>query len=157
MSAPAVPTTMQLLGLLWRADHALGRLSRQMLHQLGVTGPQRLALRAIAEDGDVSAATLARLLHVDRSSVAGVLRRLREAGLVELGPHPRDRRRARLSLTPRGREVDGLVAGTVEAAMTRTIADMPEAERQVVTRFLAAFGAELDRERAALSAIGPSP
>lgn len=153
MAAPPVPTPMRLLGLLWRADHALGRLSRQMLRELGVTSPQRLALRAIAEDGDLSAATLARRLHVDRSSVTGMLRRLRAAGLVELGPHPRDRRRTRLSLSPRGRELDGLVAGTVEAAMARTIAELTDAERQVVARFLEAFGAELGRERAALSAL----
>lgn len=155
MTATATP--MHLLGLLWRADHALGRLSRQMLGQLGVTSPQRVALRAIAFDPELSAAALARALHVDRSSVAGILRRLQQAGLVELTPHPQDRRRARLGLTPRGRAMDSLAEGTVEAAMARTLAGMPEEEQRVVARFLSAFTGELERERGALAARGSTP
>lgn len=150
MSPSAPLTPMQLLGQLWRADHALGRLSRQMLRRLGVTSPQRLALRALASDPDLSAAGLARALHVDRSSVAGILRRLEEAGLVEPTPHPRDRRRFRLGLTARGRAMDALEAGTVEAAVARTLSGMPEEEQRVLARFLAAFTAELERERLAL-------
>lgn len=148
MSAPLTP--MDLLQLLWRVDQALGTLSRQMLRTLGATSPQRLALRAIAQDPALTGARLAAVLHVDRSSIAGVLRRLEVAGLILRSPHPEDARKDVLRLTARGRTLDALATGTVEAAVTRTLAGSSEAEREAVRAFLIRFGAELEAERRVL-------
>ena len=151
---PSPLTPMDLLQLLWRVDQALGSLSRQMLRTVGATSPQRLALRAIAQDPALTGARLAAVLHVDRSSIAGVLRRLEAAGLLLRSPHPEDARKDVLRLPPRGRAMDALDAGTVEAAMTRALAASSDAEREAVRAFLVRFGAELEVERRVLLGRG---
>jgi MarR family transcriptional regulator, organic hydroperoxide resistance regulator len=42
-----LPNVLQFMQLLWAVDHGLQRASKGMLRRLGVTGPQRLALRLI--------------------------------------------------------------------------------------------------------------
>ena len=138
---------MELLGLLWRVDHALGRLSRQMLDGLGVTSPQRVALRALLRAPNTTATGIADLLSVDRSSVSGMLRRLEEGGFVRRTPDDDDGRKLRIEVTPAGRRVDAARHGTVEAAMERALAAMDPGEIRAVARFLGAFQAELEHER----------
>lgn len=138
---------MEVLGLLWRVDHSLGTLSRRMLARLGVTSPQRLALRVLAGDPSITAAALATVLRVDRSSVTGILGRLEDAGCVARSPDDADGRRQRIQLTEKGRRLDALQHGTVESAMARTLCGLTEPEVAVVTRFLASFTAELEHER----------
>ena len=145
-SSPA-PTPTEVLRLLWRVDHALGRLSRQMLSSLGVTSPQRVALRALLLEPDTTAASLADALSVDRSSVTGILNRLQDAGLVERGPDDTDGRKHRIRVTEAGRDVDSLEHGTVEAAMLRALSPLAPHEIDVVTHFLVTFSTELERER----------
>lgn len=148
---------MALLRHLWRVDHTLGSLSRQMLARLGVTSPQRVALRALLASPTMTAAELATHLHVDRSAVTGILQRMEEAGLIARGPDGGDRRKVRILVTAEGRRIDALRRGTVEAAMTRTLASLTAAEAQVVCSFLGAFAEELERERDVVGAPEPRP
>lgn len=142
---------MGLLDLLWRVDRALATLSRQMLEQLGVTSPQRVALRAFLRAPDTTAAGVAALLRVDRSTVSGILQRLEEAGFITRSVDHDDARKQRITVTEAGRRVDALRHGTVEAAMDRTLATMKPWQVQAVTQFLLAFTVELDREREVLA------
>ncbi len=144
---------MDLLRLLWQVDHALGTLSRQMLASLGVTSPQRVALRVLLSGPATAASDLADLLRVDRSSVTGILQRLEEASLIERGPDDSDGRKQRIAVTAKGRRLDGLRHGTVEAAMARTLATMQPWQVQTVTQFLLAFSTELERERDVLQKL----
>lgn len=133
--------------MLWRVDHAVGTLSRQMLARLGVTSPQRLALRVLVGDPSITAADLATVLRVDRSSVTGILGRLEGAGCLSRSPDQADGRRQRIQLTEKGRRLDGLQHGTVESAMARTLSGLRPAEVDIVTRFLVSFAAEVEVER----------
>jgi DNA-binding MarR family transcriptional regulator len=142
-----VTPAFELLDLLWRVDHALGKLSRQMLDRLGVTSPQRVALRVLLRAPDTTAAGVADLLKVDRSSVTGILQRMEEAGLIARTPDESDGRKQRIVVTDAGRRVDALRHGTVEAAMERTVASMEPWQIQTVTQFLLTFAVQLDRER----------
>ncbi len=148
---------MDLLQLLWHVDHALGTLSRQMLARLGVTSPQRVALRALLREPDTTAAGLAGMLRVDRSSVTGILQRLEEGNMIERESDADDGRKQRIRVTAKGRRVDALQHGTVEAAMARTLARMQPSQVQTVTQFLLAFTTELDHERDVLSSLGRVP
>lgn len=141
---------MDVLGLLWQVDQALATLSRRMLHTLGVTSPQRVALRAVALQPAISAAGLATVLRVDPSGVTGILRRLENAGLVVRSTDTADGRRNRIHLTDEGRRIDGLRRGTVEVAMARTLLAFSAGEVATVARFLAGFTAELEAEREVL-------
>lgn len=151
------PEPMALLRHLWHVDHALGTLSRQMLARFGVTGPQRVALRALLTNPTMTAAELASHLHVDRSSVTGILRRLEAAHLIAREPDLGDGRKRRILVTPDGRRVDGLRRGTVEAAMTRTLAALPASDAVIVGRFLTRFAEQLEHERDVLVSPEPGP
>lgn len=108
--------------LLWAVDHGLQSLSKRMKKELGVTGPQRFTLRMIGRFPGISAGALAEMLHLDPSTLTGVLQRLERQGAVKRVADPNDRRRALFALTPRGRALDAMKTRTVEAAVRRALA-----------------------------------
>ena len=142
---------LEFMRLLWAVDHALQSTSKWMETRLGVTGPQRLVIRMIGCFPGVSAGALADLLHVHPSTLTGVLRRLTDRGAIRRTADPRDSRRALFWLTARGRRVDRLRSGTVEAAITRALANVPGRNRAAARSMLARVALELEREVAGVS------
>ena len=141
-----LPPTLEFMRLLWGVDHALQRRSKRMEAELGVTGPQRLAVRLVARFPRISPSDLAETLRLHRSTVTGVLQRLEERGFVRRAADPRDGRRARLELTAKGRSLDALSKGTMEASVRRALARLSAADVDGAARVLAALTEELGRE-----------
>jgi DNA-binding MarR family transcriptional regulator len=135
--------------VLWELDHELRRVSKSMESTLGVTGPQRLVIRMIGRFPGLAAGDLASLLHVDPSSLTGMLDRLCRAGFVARTSDPADGRRAHLSLAPRGRALDRVRSGTVEAAVVRAIATQPRSRIAGARQVLQAVARELAAARPA--------
>lgn len=125
-----------------------------MKSTLGVTGPQRLVIRMIGRFPGLAPGDLASLLHVDPSSLTGVLDRLGRSGFIARSSDPADGRRARLSLTARGRALDRVRSDTVEAAVIRGIAAQPRSRIASARRVLEAVTAELAATR--LRKVNPS-
>jgi DNA-binding MarR family transcriptional regulator len=75
--------------------------------------------------------------------VTGILRRLEDGRMIVRGVDPGDARRTRLTLTVRGRDVDRRSAGTIEAAVRRTLASMPPHQVEAAAQVLAALAAQL--------------
>jgi DNA-binding MarR family transcriptional regulator len=142
---------LEFMRLLWAVDHALQSTSKWMEMRLGVTGPQRLVIRMIGCFPGVSAGALADLLHVHPSTLTGVLRRLTDRGAIRRSADARDSRRALFWLTARGRRIDRLRSGTVEAAITRALGSAPARNRAAAGGMLARVALELDREAAGAS------
>ena len=142
---------LEFMRQLWAVDQALQSTSKWMETRLGDTGPQRLVIRMIGCFPGVSAGALADLLHVHPSTLTGVLRRLTERGAIRRTADPRDSRRALFWLTARGRRVDRLRSGTVEAAITRALANVPARNRAAARSMLARVALELEREVAGVS------
>lgn len=115
-----------------------------MASVLGLTGPQRLAIRIIGRAPGMAAGELAALLHLDPSTVTGILRRLEDGKMIRRQPDPSDARRAHLFLTPKGRAVDRRTAGTIEAAVRRTLSNLPQHEIETTSRVLSALANELE-------------
>lgn len=136
--------------LLWGVDHGLQRVSKRMRHELGVTGPQRLVIRAIGQFPGLSAGGLAELLHLHPSTLTGVLARLDAGRLLSRISDPADRRRVILTLTARGRAVDRLRRETAEAVV-RSVLD-----RSTVEEFAAAVTL-LGRLADALNTVAEPP
>ena len=134
---------LEFLRLLWAVDHALAAKSKQMEARLGVTGPQRFVLRFIGRNPSISAGALAEMLHLHPSTLTGVLRRLQARGFVERRPDPEDARRSMFVLTERGLELDGQRTGTVEAAVTRALAQVAPRKIDAARELLVALAAEL--------------
>jgi hypothetical protein len=64
-SSPKADPVLDFLRLMWAVDHELQSVSKRMLVELGLTGPQRLAVRFIARQPGLAAGELADLLHLD--------------------------------------------------------------------------------------------
>jgi DNA-binding MarR family transcriptional regulator len=130
--------------VLWAVDHALQRVSKRMARIHGVTGPQRLTLRMLGAFPGSSAGELAELLHLDPSTLTGILQRLEERGLVERSPDPDDARRVRLELTAKGYRLDVPLRDTVESALRAALGSLPEARIKATRDTLATIAASLE-------------
>ena len=93
---------------------------------VGVTGLQRLVVRILGRFPGLSAGQLAGLLHIDPSTLSGVLARLADRNLLDRRSDPRDTRRAQLALTADGRKLDVATEGTVESAVERALGRIPK-------------------------------
>jgi DNA-binding MarR family transcriptional regulator len=125
---------LEFIRLMWSVDHELQRVSKRMVGRIGLTAPQRLAVRFIGRDEGLTLGTLAALLHMHPGTVTGIVRRLEEDGLVEQTRDADDSRRRHLSLTASGRRIDRTRKGTVEAAVRRAVAELSDREFAVASR-----------------------
>ncbi|HKO49959.1 MAG TPA: MarR family transcriptional regulator [Polyangiaceae bacterium] len=135
---------LSFMRLLWAVTHGLESTSKRMLAELGVTGPQRLVLRIVAQNPNISPGDLARVMHVHPSSLTGVLQRLADAKLLRRERDPDDGRRATLALSPLGRRINARRAGTVEAAVQRTLVTVPPAKLRAIEEVLKKLARELE-------------
>lgn len=119
---------LAFLALLWRANHAMHRVSSRMVETLGLTGPQRLALRLIGKRPGLTAGDLALGLHLDRGTVSAMLGRLEARQLIERRVDAADRRRVIVTLTPVGRRYDRPDDRTVEGVVGAVLATASAAE-----------------------------
>jgi DNA-binding MarR family transcriptional regulator len=138
---------LDFMRLLWAVDHALQSTSKRMESRLGITGPQRLVIRIVGRVPGISAGELAEIMHVHPSTLTGILKRLDGRGMITRKPDPKDARRALFALTAKGREVDALRSGTVEAAVRRALTRLSEPQIAATAEVLGAVAAELSRDQ----------
>lgn len=125
---PRLGEVLEFMRLIWAVDHALQKTSKRMRSSIGVTGAQRLVVRIVGRFPGIPAGQVAELLHVHPSTLTGILKRLEHQGLIRRRPDPKDRRRALLGITKKGRRIDAAGAGTVEEAVERVISRTPRAK-----------------------------
>jgi DNA-binding MarR family transcriptional regulator len=82
----------------------LVRRVRQVPVEGGLTMPERTALSQLDRTGPTTSSALAREAQITAQAMGATLNALRERGLVERRPDPRDGRRAVLSVTDAGRK-----------------------------------------------------
>jgi DNA-binding MarR family transcriptional regulator len=139
-----LPDVLQFMQLLWAVAHGLERVSKRMSGEIGVTGPQRLVLRVAGLRPGLSAGDMASVLHVHPSTLTGIVQRLVDQGLLARESDPRDRRRAVLRLTARGRRINAVGRGTVESAVARAIAGVTAGDRAATRRTLQRVASHLE-------------
>lgn len=122
---PPLGEVLEFLRLLWALDHGLQLRSKRMERTLGVTGLQRLVIRIVGRLPGIPAGRLARILHIDPSTLTGVLRRLESKRILARRADPRDGRRALFRLTVKGRRIDARTVGTVESAVRSVLEALP--------------------------------
>jgi DNA-binding MarR family transcriptional regulator len=134
---------LEFLRVLWAVNHSLESMSKQMKRRFGVTGRDRIVIRLIGSRPGTSAGELAEVLHVDPSTLTGVLGRLVKRGLVSRTAHPEDARRAVLILTRGGREIDQMRTGTIEARVREALAQVSQADARAAAKVLSKLAALL--------------
>lgn len=143
-SDPSLDPALQFLQLMWAVDHKLQSVSKRMTASVGLTGPQRFAVRCIGLRPGLAAGELASLLHLDPGTVTGILKRLEDARFITREQDAADGRRQRLSLTRAGRLVERRTAGTVEKAVQKVLASAPPSEVAAAGRLFRRLASELD-------------
>ena len=133
---PALGEVLDFMRLIWALDHGLQSLSKKMQATLGLTGPQRVALRVLGRGPGMSAGDLAAILRIHPSTLTGILQRLESRGLVRRAVDPADRRRSRIELTARGRRLDVPTPHTVEAVVGLVLARLPKARTRAAASLL---------------------
>jgi len=135
---------LQFLQLMWAVDHKLQSVSKRMTSRIGLTGPQRFAVRCIGKRPGLAAGELASLLHLDPGTVTGILKRLEDARMIAREQDASDGRRMRLTLTRAGRAIDRRSAGTVEGAIKKVLASAPAGDLAAAGRVFRRLASELD-------------
>ena len=140
---------LEFLRLMWAVDHELHRVSKAMIGRLGLTAPQRLAVRFVGRQPSLTPGQLAELLHLDPGTVSGIVKRLESSGLVTRVRSGGDTRRMHLTLTAKGQTVNRRTRGTVEAAARRTLDEVSSADLAAASRVLRRLAAHLAEESTA--------
>lgn len=92
----------RVLAALRRIVHAIDLHSRRLLAQCEVTAPQLVCLHMLAAEGALTSRALAQRVHVNPSTLVGILDRLESKQLVCRRRDPRDRRSVFVELTRTG-------------------------------------------------------
>jgi DNA-binding MarR family transcriptional regulator len=137
---------LEFMRLMWAVDHELQSVSKRMVARLGLTAPQRLAVRFIGREPGLTPGVLAGLLHLDPGTVTGIIMRLESAGLVTRVRAEGDTRRMHLTLSAAGQRLNRRRKGTVEAAVQRTLDTLRAADLAAASRVLRALASNLAAE-----------
>ncbi len=131
---PAVPfpspEVRPVLDGIRRLVQGLRLSAREAQSRAGISGAQLFVLQKLAEDDAQSVNDLAARTATDQSSVSVVVHRLADAGLVARHPDARDRRRVRLTLTPRGRALLRRSPDSAQRRLVRAIESLAPADRR---------------------------
>lgn len=120
--------------------------SRQVKKVCGLTLPQVMLLRSIADQGDVRVSNLARDISLSQATVTSILDRLEARGLVERVRSLSDRRIVNARLTAEGMSMlEGAPELLDERFMQRFVALPPE-ERTQLVQSLQQLAALMDQE-----------
>lgn len=87
--------------------------------------PQQSVLMSSLLERPVGMAELSDRLHIEKSTLTGLVDRAEKRGLVHRTPDPCDRRALRVALTPEGREVADTFYRAVTEALLAHLAGLP--------------------------------
>ncbi len=103
-----IDTANEILRAIRRIVRKISAQSRMMSHQVGVTLPQFLCLKAIGEleevEQEVTVVMVGKRVHLSPTTVSRIVERLVKSGMVNRERRSRDRRKVCLSLTDLGLE-----------------------------------------------------
>jgi DNA-binding MarR family transcriptional regulator len=125
-----------------RLERGLRVAARQVERETGLSAAQLFVLEQLRIEEPLSVNELARQTFTDRSSVSVVVERLESAGLVTRRSAARDRRRAEVRITRKGR---GVLA-RAPLPPTHLLVDALRRLRPSAVTRLAALLAQLNRE-----------
>jgi DNA-binding MarR family transcriptional regulator len=134
---PQTQLIQECMQNLRRIVKALESYSRTVEKRFDLTGPQLWALWELGRTGPLALKDLAARMHLDPSTVVGVVDRLANKGLVTRNPDSTDRRRISLNLTDKGSE---LLKAAPHPAQGHLLAGLESLERQRVENLHEALG-----------------
>jgi len=113
----------------------------------GVVPGQMGVLICLWEEDGLSQAELCRRVRVEQPTMARTLQRMARDGLVRKGSDPLDRRKTRIRLTSRARNLEPLLARAAGEVNGLAWSELKERERELLLDLLARISWSLDRDR----------
>ncbi len=110
---------------------------RPILNAAGVTEQQWRVIRALLEHGPLEPRQIGEICRLSSPSLAGMLARMADLGLVLRERLDHDQRRVKVSVTPKGQALAAELAPTIEATYR-------ELEKQLGLEFIEHLYATLD-------------
>jgi DNA-binding MarR family transcriptional regulator len=139
-TAPALPSRLRMV---------VTRLARRLRqHGEASASPTQLAaLATIERDGPLTLGALAAIERVRPPTITAAVGRLEERGLVRRRIDARDRRVARVEITPQGRRLLAQSRSRKTAYLERQLAALTPDERDTLERAAAILERVLEKER----------
>jgi homoprotocatechuate degradation regulator HpaR len=134
--------------LLQAREQVIARF-RPILNAHGITEQQWRIVRALLDTGPLEPREIGLLCRISSPSLAGVLARMEELGLIKRRRFDHDQRRLHVSLTPRSRALSARMAPQIES----TYRDI---ETLIGAEFSSRFYRALDELIGALAAPEPA-
>lgn len=136
---PLVPKErydLRILKALRRIIRSVDLYSRKLAQEHGVTVPQLICLLKIDELGSLTLKDLSEEVFLSPSTLVGIVDRLEKHGLLERQRSVRDRRKVRIDLTEKGRELVERSPSPLQDSLTNSIDQLPELERATIAMSL---------------------
>lgn len=131
--AEALDYDLRILRALRRITRSIALHSRQLSACANITAPQLICLRAIIDDGPITATEISRKVHVSASTVVGILDRLENKGLIQRERGRQDRRIVFISATPAGHELARVTPSPLQKKLADALNRLPELEQATIT------------------------
>lgn len=132
---PVVPKErydLRILSSLRRIIRSVDSYSRRLATEYGMTVPQLLCMLKIEELGPLTLKELSREVYLNPSTIVGIVDRLEKSGILTRERSESDRRRVRISLTDRGRELVRQSPSPLQESLVQAIDKLPELERATI-------------------------
>ena len=127
---------LRILRALRRITRAVALHSRQLSAVSNITAPQLVCLRAVVENGPLTATALSREIHVSASTVVGILDRLEDKGLIKRERGRDDRRIVYVTATQAGIDLASHTPSPLQQKLSESLKALPELEQATITMSL---------------------
>lgn len=123
---------LRILSSLRRIIRSVDSHSRRLATEHGMTVPQLICMLKIDELGPMTLKELSREVFLNPSTIVGIVDRLERAEIFRRERSVRDRRRVRISLTDKGKEVVANSPSPLQDSLVQAIDQLPELERATI-------------------------
>jgi DNA-binding MarR family transcriptional regulator len=147
-----------VLVALRRIMRAIDMHSRQLVQQLGVTGPQLMVLRELARNGAVPVGSLAKAVSLSHATVTGIVTRLEKRELVQRREDEEDRRRVLVGVTSAGEALLATAPSPIQESFITEFERLEDWESNLILSSLQRVVAMMEAselEAAPILATGP--
>lgn len=132
---PVVPKErydLRILSSIRRIIRSVDIYSRKLIQEHGVTVPQLLCMLKIYELGPLTIKELSEEVYLNPSTIVGIVDRLEKHRLFARERSVKDRRKVRILLTVKGREMVEQSPSPLQDSLARSIEHLPELEKATI-------------------------
>ncbi|HVC22772.1 MAG TPA: MarR family transcriptional regulator [Candidatus Dormibacteraeota bacterium] len=128
-----------------RVTTAIDGLDQRAARTLGVNRTDLRLLDLLASEGPLTPAQLGRAVGMSSGGMTVAIDRLTDLGYVRRQPHPQDRRKAMVHLTPRLRDSASPLFGPLQMEVRDLLQTFPRAGLLVLSDFLMRWADAIDK------------